>query len=261
MTSEQTMLRTAVILVALCALTLFGLGCGSSREMKLVAPKVVTGPYDTSQGDVLWAVVPLRNESGTALIDTNEISDKIVAAAAQVRGVRVLPLNRTIAVMRALRMTQLGSPTDARQLASELGVDGLIIGSVTAYDPYNPPTLGLALALYARPGAMDRAATALDPRSLSAQSSDYRPFPRTAYGDAPASVVSEHLDAKNHQVLMDLQQYAQGRHDPRTALGWRRYVASMDLFSEFAAWYAVSRLIDQEWVRLSRADPREIEMR
>lgn len=260
MTSEQTMLKATVI-TALCVLTLFVAGCGSSREMKLVAPSVVTGPYDTSEGDVLWAVVPLRNESGTALIDTTEVSDKIVAAVAQVRGVRVLPLNRTIAVMRALRMTQLGSPAEARQLATELGVDGLIIGSVTAYDPYDPPILGLALALYARPGAMNRAAASLDPRELTAQPAEYAPFPRSSYGEAPASVVSEHLDAKNHQVLMDLQQYAQGRHDPRTALGWRRYMASMDLFSEFAAWHAVSRLIDQEWVRLSRMDARDLETR
>jgi hypothetical protein len=27
----------------------------------------------------------------------------------------------------------------------------------------------------------------------------------------------------------------------------------MDLFSEFAAWHAVGRLLDQEWIRLARA--------
>jgi len=55
-------------------------------------------------------------------------------------------LNRTIAAMRALRMSDLKSPAEVRQLASELGVDGVIVGSITAWDPYDPPKLGIALA-------------------------------------------------------------------------------------------------------------------
>jgi hypothetical protein len=251
MTSEQTMLtRFALSIVA-------ALLAGCAQKPELVAPAVLTSPYDTSRGEVLWAVVPLRNESGSSLADSHAISDKIVAAAAQVRGVRVLPLNRTMAAMRALKMKELTGPGDARQLAAELGADGILVGSITAYDPYDPPVLGLSLALIARPGSMDRAGADLDTRVLAAQPADYNPFPRSAYREPPASVVAAHLDAKNHQVLMDLKRYAEGRHNPQTALGWRRYVVSMDLFSEFAAWHAVGRLLDQEWLRLSRVDDRE----
>jgi hypothetical protein len=64
--------------------------------------------------------------------------------------------------------------------------------------------------------------------------------------------VSEHLDAKNHQVLMDVKSYAEGRHDPKTALGWKRFTASMDLYTEFAAWRTVGQLVDHEWIRLAR---------
>jgi hypothetical protein len=262
MTTEQTMLAwTRRIRRALCAAApvvamLSTASCASKQDV-LVAPQVHIAPYDTASGDVLWAVVPLRNESGTTLTDSYEISDKVVQAAAQVQGVRVLPLNRTIAAMRALHVTELQTPADAKKLASELGVDGLIVGSITAWDPYDPPKLGLALALYSRPGAMDRrSARALDTRALEAQPTDYHYFPRSAYESAPASVVSEFLDGKNHQVLMDVKTYAAGRHDAATALAWRRYLASMDLFSEFAAWHAVGRLLDHEWIRLAQADAR-----
>jgi hypothetical protein len=249
MTIGQTMLAWAAALLIAAPLT----GC-ASRKPELTPPMALTSPYDTSHGEVLWGVVPLRNESGTTLADILALTDKVVAAAAQVRGVRALPVNRTIATMRALNMTQLASPADAKKLATEMGVDGLIVGSITAYDPYDPPKLGIALALYARPGPMDqRRPDAVDPRSLQYQPTDYQYFSRSSFGEAPASVVSEYLDGKNHQVLIDVQNYARGRHDPRSAYGWKRYLASMDLFSEFAAWHAVSRLLDHEWVRLLNA--------
>ena len=255
MTSEQTML-TRFARAAMIALGLAAAGCAS--EPALTPPQGLASPYDTVTGEVLWAVAPFRNESGTTLLDADDISDKVVAAAAQVRGVRALPLNRTLHAMRALNMTGIGSPADAKRLAQEMGVDGLILGSITAYDPYDPPKLGLALALYARPGSMNRRGERpLDPRTLSSQPTDYNPFPRSTYTDAPTSAVSEFLDGKNHQVQMDLRHYAAGRHEPDSAMGWKRYLASMDLFSEFAAWHAVGRLLDREWLRLARVTPDE----
>ena len=257
MTSAQTMLgrlgfAARWLIAALPAGILWSGGCAAKPE--LTPPSVLAAPYDTTQGDVLWAVAPLRNESGASIADPLAVSDKVVAAAAQVRGVRVVPINRTLAAMRALEITGITTPDDARRLAAEMGVDGLIVGSVTAWDPYNPPTLGLSLALYARPGAMDqRGSRPVDTREFAYQPVEVDPFPRSGYADGPASVVSEHLDGKNHQVLMDLQSFAAGRHEPDTALGWKRYLASMDLYTEFAAWHAVGRLLDGEWLRLARA--------
>jgi hypothetical protein len=239
------------------AAALLAAGCAAPKELK--TPAELVAPYDTSRGEVLWGIVPLRNESGTSTADPLALSDKIAAAVAQVRGVRAVPVNRTLAAMRALQMTELTNPADLRKLAAEMGVDGLIVGSITAFDPYDPPKLGLALALYSRSEAMDFGQVApqpLDTRRLQYQPTDYQYFPRSTYAQGPASVISEHLDGKNHQVLADVRQYAEGRHDPRSALGWRRYIASMDLFTEFAAWHAVSRLLDHEWIRLARSPTR-----
>lgn len=271
MTTEQTMLNSGfgwrafarsrfqagICLVAALALVQLLTGCASSRDT-LTVPQVHIAPYDTSRGDVLWAVVPLRNESGFSQVDVYQVSDKVVAAASQVRGIRCLPLNRTIGGMRSLNLQELTSPEEAQKLATTLGVDGLIVGSVTAYDPYNPPKLGLALALYSRPGLLDvKGDASIDTRKLTYQPTDYQYFTRSAFKEAPASVVSEFLDGKNHQVQMDVQRYASGRSDPTSALAWRRYLASMDLFCEFGAWQSVGRLLDHEWLRVARVPVQE----
>jgi hypothetical protein len=37
---------------------------------------------------------------------------------------------------------------------------------------------------------------------------------------------------------------------------WRIYLASMDLYTQFAAHHTVGRLIDEEWLRLARQNAR-----
>lgn len=266
MTTEQTMLNSGlgrrvfmrsrfeagIFLLAALALVQLIAGCAPTRDT-LTVPQTLIAPYDVTRGDVLWAVVPLRNESGFSPLDVFQVSDKVVAAASQVQGIRCLPLNRTISGMRSLNLQELSTPDDAQKVAAALGVDGLIVGSVTAYDPYNPPKLGLALALYSRPGLLDKPGdTSIDTRKLTYQPTDYHYFSRSTFKDAPESVVSEFLDGRNHQIQMDVQRYASGRSDPTSAFAWRRYLASMDLFCEFGAWQSVSRLLDHEWLRVAR---------
>jgi hypothetical protein len=224
-------------------------GCCCEPKERLTAPTTIVAPYDTSRGEALWAVVPLRNESGTSLVNTESISDKLVNAVEEVQGIRCVPLNRTIQAMDALGLATLQNPADARKLAQAMGVDGVLVGSVTAYDPYTPE-LGLAVALYARPGAMAQGQQhPLDTRALAARPTDTNPS-LWSRNEGPVAVVSEHLDSKNNQVLMDLKSYAQGRMKGPSALGWKRYTASMDLFSEFAVYHAVDGLMKQEWTRL-----------
>ena len=237
------------------------LGACTSTKPELVAPQVTLSPYDTLHGDVLWAVVPLRNESGFSQADALAISDQVVTAVEEVQGVRCVPLHRTIETMRAMKMTGVHSPGEARALASAMGVDGIIVGTVTAYEPFTPK-FGIALALFAREGKMGREPVKpVDALHLSTATTENGAPGREAFASAPVSTVSEMLDAKNHQVLMDVQSYAVGRSRSPEALGWRRYTAAMDLYCEFAAHYAVSRLLDQEWLRSGRqrvvqADPR-----
>ena len=255
MTSAQTMLtgprcvtafvRAAAALLGALAVGLVP-GCGSPPE--LVPPGVVVSPY---AAEAAIAVVPLRNESGASFVDSDALTDRVIAELAAARGLTCLPLNRTIEAMRALDLPAVRTPIEANQLARAMGVDGIVAGTITAYDPYDPPVLGLSLALYAQPSLGGESGGPLnDPRLLSFQATDAGYT--GAASDEPAAVESVHLDARSHDVLLALRRYAEGRTAKGTALDWRGYNASMDLYTRFGAHEAVRGLLDREWLRLAR---------
>ena len=258
MKSAQTMLSLARTASALgvaaiaSALTIGPTGCAT--EPRLNPPAALIAPYATD-ADALWAVTPIRNESGTSAADELRLADAVAAAAAQTRGVRCLPLNRTIQAMRALDMPEVNTPAQALALADAMGVDAILVGSATAYDPYDPPTIGLSIALFARTNMFIDATPAgdFDPVAFSASPTDAAGMPGSTFGSSPHSTAAVHLDARNHQTLMELKRFAEGRHDPAAALGWRSYTASMDLYTDFAAHQAVGALLREEWLRLATA--------
>ncbi|MCA9273912.1 MAG: hypothetical protein KDA31_12810 [Phycisphaerales bacterium] len=243
MTSTEKML-------ACLGLALLTLLVGCARGPELTPPTVLRSPYDASRGDVLFAVAPLRNESGTTVFRPEEVSDAIANALTSVPGIRCLPLNRTISEMRGLGMREISSPSDLEALAEAMNVDGLIVGTVTAYDPYNPPTLGISLALHAG-NPVFAAGPELD-EIRGAVRDPQMPAP-SRYVDSPVASISEVFDGKNHAIQIEVRRYAQGRIDPTAARGWQTYLASMPLYTEFVAHAAVGRLLDQERLRLARA--------
>jgi hypothetical protein len=238
---------SALVLLAILGLT----GCAAPAP-DLSAPYITTSPYEAPD-EVLLAVAPFRNETGTTSVDPMVVSDKVVAAAEEIRGVRCLPLNRTLETMRALKLQGISTPADLATLARALNVDGVLAGSVTAYDPYTP-TIGVAMVLYARPGSAlegGELSKPLDAKALQGLVRE-QPGAQGRRTDGIVAAVSEHLDGKNHQVLMDVRSFAAGRSTQADALGWKRYTAAMPLYEEFAAHFAVSRLMQQEWIRLGR---------
>ncbi len=245
-------LVAAVLLASLGVLS----ACASRPKDPLVMPRVLAAPYSAEGGEVTWAVVPLRNESGISTVSGQAMGDKLVAAAEEVRGVRCVPLNRTLLAMRALEMTSVRSPADARKLAEVLGVDGVLVGSITAWDPYTP-VIGLSVALYARPGAALGQQPVLGPRDVSTRTTDGPG--RGGIPDGPLALASEHMDAKNNAILLDVQAFGEGRQNGPSALGWRRYLESMDLYSEFAAYRIVDEIVRSEWIRVGASGAGEAE--
>ncbi|MFO0857107.1 MAG: hypothetical protein U0640_07100 [Phycisphaerales bacterium] len=247
-----------------CMLAVLLIGCagGRGRGEALTAPRTLTTPYNTINGEVLWAVVPLRNESGTSQVDSLVLSDHLIGAIEETQGLRCLPLDRTLAAMQALKLQRVRTPAEARTLAQTLGADGIVVGTISAYDPYTP-MIGLSLALYARPGAAGMAqgqVTAFDPNELKRSTTDETQV-ANVWGDRPLAVWSDRLDAKNHQVLMDVRTFGEGRSSDRSALGWKRYTASADLFAQFAMYRGVDGLLQQEWTRVAKAQMPRIEER
>jgi hypothetical protein len=227
-------------------------GCSSEKGPHLEAPEVLVSPYSvTGSGEVLWAVAPLNNESGTTAVDSLMVSDALVNKITETEGLGAVPMNRTLAAMRLLKMDAVRSPADARKLAEALGVDGVLAGSITSYDPYSPPKIGLSLGVFGRGGAMvPQTSRAGDPGVMRGGYSE-QATGTSRFGDRPLTAVNLQFDGASHAVLMDVERYATGRHDYDSALGWQRYVTSMELFTDYAAHASVRRVLDDERLRLA----------
>jgi len=240
----------AVVLRTLLGLSgvAFAAGCESPSRYATIDPLV--SPYD-SPADALWAVVPPRNESGLSVVDTAAVGDRIVDQVQQIRGIRCLPVNRTLNGMRELGLDSVDTPGQARALAKHLGADAMVIGSVTAYDPYDPPSMGLTLALFQRDAEGGSGDSKLfDPRIFQMQATDLS-LDLANDPSRPSSVGGGLYDARAHDTIALIQRYAVGRIDPDSPYGWRIYLASMPLYSEFVAHESVKDLIASEWLRLA----------
>jgi hypothetical protein len=224
----------------LCALLS---GCGD----RLRQPAVLTAPYGEAR---VWAVAPFANESGVSTVATDRVADLFTEEAQQVHGLDTIPVNRVIRAMRTQNLSSIQTAAEASALISVLGVDGLLVGTVTAYDPYRPPRLGLAVQLYTQP------------RSSYDAGLDARDFTRSTTGNVsaadfgPPRVVSQSagvFDASNHETLARLAAYADGRSEPGGAYGADVYLVDMELYTQFVSHQLIYDLLRTEEVRLSSA--------
>jgi len=244
-----------IALLGSVAATLGAWGGGCAAKPELTAPQVLLSPYPSSAppNTPLWAVAPLRNESGTTVADTMAMADELVAQLQQTRGLTAIPMNRVINAMRSLGMRDVATPADARTLAQALGVDALLVGSVTAWDPYDPPRVGLTLGLFGRgPTLVPGGEGGIDARDIQRSATERLP---SRFDDRPLSVIVAHFDARNHETLMEVQRYAAGRTDTQSPLGWRTYTANMDQYTQFVAFQSLGELMDAERLRLARSAP------
>src|SRR5690349_7655669 len=118
----------------------------------------------------VWAVTPAVNLSGERAFDQILQADLLYQQLQQVHGVTAIPVNRTAEVLASLRLKQVQSERQAAIVCDLLGCDGLIVPTITAYDPYNPPKLGASLQLFVKPSTFARQAS-LNPRDLARQAS------------------------------------------------------------------------------------------
>ncbi|MFW6058753.1 MAG: hypothetical protein ACODAQ_01140 [Phycisphaeraceae bacterium] len=203
-------------------------------------------PYGERQ---VWAVAPLGNESGTRWVDGARIADHITQQLENADGLDTVAVNRVLAAMESLEMDAVTSPDDAAALRRTLDVDGLVVGTVTAYDPYDPPKLGLAVELYTGPRHPRIAAP--DVRELQQAATDESVQLPPLELDRPISLASGYFDAADADVRRRLKRYAGDRG--REGVGeerWRLYRISMDLYTEFVSYEVSRRLLEAERQRL-----------
>jgi len=238
MISQQVMLIAVAILLEGCAV----LDTIGQRSQPL------SSPYGARR---IWAVTALRNESGSLEADGLRMADHLAQQLENVPKVDVLPINRTIAAMQSLKLTQVDSLNQAVALMETLGADGLVVGTITAYDPYDVPTLGLAIELYTNRGPD---VMGLDTAKLrrASTSGPEQAGPQVPASHQPVSVVSGFYRASDGRVRRTMQHYARDKGPIEDRDAWHRYRVSMDLYSQFVAYVISERLMAAETARLTR---------
>ena len=92
------------------------------------------------------AVVPFFNLSQERLVDGREFALAYYSELQKVPGFEVIPVGVAERAMLENGLT-MENPDDALHLARILGVDAVVVGAVTDYDPYSP-RVGLKVAWY-----------------------------------------------------------------------------------------------------------------
>ena len=97
------------------------------------------------------AVLPFYNQSGEPTVDVDMVAEKYYAELQAVPGFEVLPLGVAKAQWLAYSV-HYGEPrtgADFQQLARQMGVEAIVVGSVTDFEAYYPPRMAMTVHWYA----------------------------------------------------------------------------------------------------------------
>ncbi len=241
------------IVFSFAALLALG-GCGGDKTPQYGVERQLT--LWTARRQV-WAVAPAINLSGQSTVDPLLQADIVYEQLQSVRGVTVIPVNRVAQVYATLRLDKVQNAQQAAVVCDMLGCDGLIVPTVTDFDPYSPPKFGGALQLFGKPRGFN-VPDNVDPRDLV----------RAAAPPASAGLAASQqdavtngaflqsvgmFDAADGSVRQAVLDYAVGRSDPTGPLGAKEYLESMDRYCGFAYHAMITELVE----RVGDADRRE----
>ncbi len=181
----------------------------------------------------IWAVAPSINLSGYGSVDPLLQADIVYEQLQQVQGLTIIPVNRVAEVYESLKIEKVESPEQANLVCDLLGCDGLIVPTITAYDPYVPPKVGASLQLFTKPRDYARPGQ-IDPRDLARQATPGNAESLVSQ-PPPGNVIQAvgMFDAANGSVREAVNAYATGRNDPVGPMGAKEYLASIDRYCGF----------------------------
>lgn len=142
-------------------------GAAKSRLGSLVWSILILGWFATSTGCTMLpermdkpqlynpfpqlhkvAIVPFFNQSDVPTVNGAEVANAYRHQLQQIRGFEVLPIGVVDQFLRQNPIAVNAAP-DFQLLAQQLGVDAVVVGSITDFDQYYPPRMGLAVRWYA----------------------------------------------------------------------------------------------------------------
>jgi hypothetical protein len=236
-------MKRCVLLSLILVMTTAWSGCASNKKEQLLPREyALASPYASTR---TFAVAPAVNLSGSRDVDPLATSDQIFGELQQVQNLNVLPVNKTLAAMQQLQVRSIDSPQTALRVAELLGADALVVPAITAYDPYNPPTVGMILQLYAND-------TLAGPAAPVSRQINGAPLPgESAKPRQPVSQIAAIFNANNQTVLLELREFAKGRTDYQSALQEQRFLADSEAYTRFVCHAMIRRLMEVERLRAS----------
>jgi hypothetical protein len=238
------LLRTAL----LAPLGLWGAGSGCAEQVPPYGVERQAAYLSPLRKREVWAVAPAVNLSGYRDADPLLQADIVFQQLQQVHGLTVIPVNRVVEVYATLKIDKVQSSEQAALVCDLLGCDALVVPTVTAYDPYDPPKLGASIQLLSRPMMFVRPVN-VDPRDLARQATPKAidPTPTAARMEMVQAVGM--FDAANGSVREALNGYVAGRHDPVGPMGSKEYLASMDRYCGFVYHELIGEVLNKAATR------------
>ncbi len=217
-------------------------GCLAMQAMGCQAKNETSQAPAPAARTISLAVGPAINLSGSTDFDPISLGDLMASELTQLSGVRVVGVNRVLAMMAELGLRELQSPEDVFELADRLGTDGVLVFAVTEYDPYDPPVMGLSAQVF----LLERANGAewFDPVTTS-RSATAEPWSMTSGGPGPQAEVQRVFNGAHDATASQVKHFAKYREAERSPLSWRKYLASQQHFFRFCCHSVARELVDK----------------
>ena len=216
--------------IGLILLMFFATGCISPETREKMR---FSNPFQPNVWTV--AVVPFKNDSGSEHFSTITMTDEFYTELASVQdNIQVLSVNHVLAAQHKLGISKIKDTDDLAAIAEELGADALFVGSVTRYQPYPPPLIGIVVQIYEqrRPGETVKPDSGeFDPGELTRRP---QPFELTSGPIlAPVVQVNDVFDAADKDIVRQIENYAAqkmedsplGAEKVKTSTGYMRFVS------------------------------------
>jgi hypothetical protein len=150
--------------------------------------------------------------------------------------------------MRQVGLAEIRTLDEARSILRLVGGDGIVVGTITGWNPYDPPRFGANILLVADEAEVQ---AAFESRRLTGGTGAVASNP-----DAPARTLTEvvaFFDATNHTVRGQVREYAKSNDDVTDGFDppERYYLMVFDHWLDFAASELVSTLVDRERARVT----------
>ena len=207
------------------ALTLAG--CSSVSQF-LTGKSYVKRDFPSSKIRTI-AVAPFLNLSPEENVDTLALADIFFREFQSFRDVILVP---PIRVQAEIVSGDYAIPEDGRKLADHLGVDAVVFGVITSYEPYSTQQVGIAVLMYT---ARDFGLPSYGPEAIMIMSQSGRPV--TLSGEAePTVIVSARMfDSSDRATVARIKEFARGFSEEETPLGYKTFVTSPNRFMQFVS--------------------------